>query len=112
MPIGDIGGFASMLIMTCIADSDINKDDPVTFVGDYKVRSLRGPVFGQAKESAKKGETLPILTRGIARFKIDPTVSKKIDKWLINSAGQLRPRMDGEKLNVLYRVGERLDVLL
>lgn len=71
MPVGDQGGSAAQLILTMVADHDISKGAPLILIEEYRVGFGYGELFGQAMKAAKKGETLPVLVRGIAIFPYD-----------------------------------------
>lgn len=114
MPFGDIGGIAAQLIITCEADCQIKKGDPVTLLENYHVRNYLGDLFGQAMHDAENGQSLPVLVRGVARFdsdRFDPPRGR--NKWRISSNGPSLVSMGlGSELTILYQSDERLDVLL
>lgn len=113
MPIGDTGGFASVLIIQCMARVGIEKGDAVSFLENYMVTNKDGELFGQALKSAKEGDTVPILTRGILSFnrsKVLPDPGK-VERWVVKE-GKLVPLLIGKPLKVLFENAKRVDILV
>jgi hypothetical protein len=113
MPYGDIGGSCSQLIITCLAECDIAKGDPVTHLGNYSVRNYLGDLFGVALENAKAGQSVPVTIKGIVSIKnFEPDITG-IGSWRISQNGpKLVPLLMGSRLNVLFVNEDRMDVLL
>lgn len=117
MPHGDVGGSASQLIITCIADCQISKGDPVCFLENYKVRNYLGNLFGQAMENVKEGHNFAVMVKGLVRFnKANFSVSSSTVHhrfWRISQNGPvLVPMLMGCELQVMFMNEDRLDVLL
>lgn len=112
MPLGDLGGHASVLIVTCQAVCSIDKSDPVALVENYLVTNKEGELFGMAMRDAKEGETLPVLVRGILSFPKTKIAANpgKIPRWSIKD-GRLIPLISGERLKILFENSSRMDVL-
>ena len=118
MPLGDQGGAAPQLILSCIADCDIEKGDPICLMPNYVVRNTGGRLSGQALKDAVKGEALPVLVRGVCRFeegkfRVNLNIPGVPSKWHINkSEGILVPTRKGRSFEILYMSNTRLDVLI
>ena len=113
MPLGDLGGVASVLIITCQATVNIDKGDPVALIENYLVTNKEGELFGMALKEAREGDTLPVLIKGILSFpksKIAPNPGK-VPRWSIRD-GKLVPLLTGEALKILFDNNTRMDVLL
>lgn len=115
-PLGDTGGSYSQLIITCEAECNIAKGDPVTHLENYKVRNYLGDLFGQAMHDAKKGQSLPVCVRGIVRFRRENFNSfgnYAPRAWRISENGPvLVPMVMGDVLQVMFLSDGRLDILL
>ena len=112
MPLGDLGGTASVLIITCQATVNIDKGDPVALIENYLVTNKEGDLFGMALKSAKEGDTLPVLIRGILSFtksKVAPNPGK-VPRWSIKDK-KLTPLLSGEYLKILFENSSRMDIL-
>jgi len=112
MPLGDLGGVASVLIITCQAIVNIDKGDPVALLENYLVTNKEGELFGMALKEAKEGDTLPVLIKGILSFPKSKIAANpgKIPRWSIKD-GKLIPLISGEHLKILFENYARMDVL-
>lgn len=112
MPLGDLGGVASVLIITCQAIVNIDKGDPVALLENYLVTNREGELFGMALREAKEGDTLPVLIKGILSFPKSKIAANpgKVPRWSIKD-GRLIPLISGEPLKILFENYARMDVL-
>ena len=119
MPIGDIGGACSTLIISCIAGEDIEIGEALSFTENYQV-IRNGKLFGKAIEKAKKGEIFPVAVRGLIQFTyMGPdlrSIIAEYDGSLWAAKGGLavnwREHSEGDYDKILFQNDRRVDILL